>query len=154
MQVINNIVVHCSDSIFGNVNHIRKWHLERKWRDIGYHFVVLNGFLYPDFYLSSMVGSIECGRILNGDNVIDDNEKGAHALGYNHDSIGVCLIGKTQFPIKQLKSAIIFVADLVDFFKIETQNIKGHCETKYSRAKSCPNLDMDWFRQQVGIELE
>lgn len=98
------------------------------------------------------MGSIECGRPLDGDLFIDENEKGAHALGYNANSIGICLVGKKEFPIKQLKCAITFVSDLKNHFDIKLGNIIGHYETLRGQKKTCPNIDMDWFRREIKIQ--
>ena len=43
MRKIEKIIVHCSATPEGkhySVDTIRKWHLKRGWRDIGYHFVI------------------------------------------------------------------------------------------------------------------
>lgn len=76
MRKINLIVIHCSDTIEGcdfTVDDLRKWHQQRGWLDIGYHYVI-----YRD-------GSIHRGRA--------EEEVGAHVKGYNRNSIGICYIG-------------------------------------------------------------
>ncbi len=40
---IKRIIIHHSASDFGDAKLIDKWHKERGWKGIGYHFVVLNG---------------------------------------------------------------------------------------------------------------
>ena len=55
------------------VDDINKWHRERGFRGIGYHYVV---------YLD---GSVHSGRT--------ESEIGAHCKGRNSNSIGVCYIG-------------------------------------------------------------
>ena len=146
MAQIKNIIIHCSDSPFGNVNDIRQWHKEKGWRDIGYHFVILNGLLDPDFYLPALNGSIECGRPLDGDKWIVGNEVGAHALGYNKNSIGICLIGETAFTPDQHFSLLTLIKDLIAHFAECKIKVLGHCETEKGRGKTCPNIDMDKFR--------
>jgi hypothetical protein len=37
MRAIKQIIIHCSDSEFGNVIQIDRWHRERGWKGIGYH---------------------------------------------------------------------------------------------------------------------
>ena len=44
------IVLHCSDSTFGNAAVITNWHIQRGWQTIGYHFVICNGHLNKNFY--------------------------------------------------------------------------------------------------------
>ena len=149
MEKVKQLIIHCSDSDFGSANLIRKWHQEKGWRDIGYHFVVLNGWIVPDFYLPSMDGSIECGRDLDGDSFIEPNEIGAHALGYNQTSIGICLIGTKDFSCDQFSNAEFLCADLRARFNVPIEEVKGHYECENSHGKTCPNFDMDKFRQDI-----
>ena len=75
-RVINEIIVHCSATREGfdyTVNDITKWHKQRGFTTIGYHYVI-----YRD-------GSIHTGR--------DINISGAHCEGHNSHSVGVCYIG-------------------------------------------------------------
>jgi len=75
-KVTKEIIIHCSATPEGKdytVEDIRRWHLNRGFKDIGYHFVI-----YRD-------GSVHVGR--NKDLV------GAHCEGHNAISIGVCYIG-------------------------------------------------------------
>jgi N-acetylmuramoyl-L-alanine amidase len=76
MRDIDKIIVHCSATPEGRhttVEEIRQWHLQRGWKDIGYHYVI---------YLD---GTIHRGR--------PESVIGAHCSGYNKNSIGVCYIG-------------------------------------------------------------
>ena len=76
MRNITKIIVHCSATPEGkdfSVADIRRWHLQRGFSDIGYHFVI-----YRD-------GSVNIGRPLQ--------KSGAHCSGHNKNSIGVCYIG-------------------------------------------------------------
>lgn len=76
MRDIDKIIVHCSATPEGRhttVDEIRQWHLQRGWKDIGYHYVI---------YLD---GTIHRGR--------PESVVGAHCSGYNKNSIGVCYIG-------------------------------------------------------------
>jgi N-acetylmuramoyl-L-alanine amidase len=76
MRDIDKIIVHCSATPEGRhttIEEIRQWHLQRGWKDIGYHYVI---------YLD---GTIHRGR--------PEEAVGAHCSGYNKNSIGVCYIG-------------------------------------------------------------
>ena len=69
-------VIHCTateEGINYVVADVRTWHERRGFRDIGYHFLI------------HLDGTIERGRPLS--------QPGAHAKGYNADSIGVCYVG-------------------------------------------------------------
>tara|TARA_B100001113_G_C20884377_1_gene524130 strand:+ start:100 stop:537 length:438 start_codon:yes stop_codon:yes gene_type:complete len=79
MRKIEKIIVHCSATPEGkpiSVETIRKWHLKRGWRDIGYHFVI------------DLEGCVEEGRPIE--------QTGAHTKGENFDSIGICYIGGVE----------------------------------------------------------
>jgi N-acetyl-anhydromuramyl-L-alanine amidase AmpD len=70
------VIVHCSatpPSMDIGVDEIRRWHLDRGWSDIGYHFVIRRD------------GTVEPGRPVSA--------VGAHAKGFNATSIGICLVG-------------------------------------------------------------
>ena len=76
MRTINEIIIHCSATKEGNkisAATIDRWHKDRGWRCIGYHYVV------------RIDGSIEYGRPVQ--------DIGAHVKGKNKHSIGVCYIG-------------------------------------------------------------
>ena len=75
MRTIDEIIVHCTATKAGrhfNVDDVRRWHLQRNFRDIGYHFLVL------------LDGTVQQGRPLA--------EAGAHCTGHNARSIGVCYV--------------------------------------------------------------
>ena len=127
MRKINKIFIHHSASTFGDVEIIDKWHKERGFDEIGYHFVILtNGF-------------IEFGR--------DLNKVGAHVKGHNTGSIGICMIhDKDQiYSVDQIISAFKLSAHLCREFNIKIENILGHCEVD-SNKPDCPGYSMKNFR--------
>lgn len=71
------IVIHCSDTppkmVNVDVKEIDRWHKDRGFLQIGYHFVIKRD------------GVRERGRQIH--------EVGAHVQGYNHKSVGICLVG-------------------------------------------------------------
>ena len=70
------IVIHCAatkPSMDIGAAEIKSWHRKKGWLDIGYHFVIRRD------------GIIEPGRPID--------VPGAHARGYNHISLGICLVG-------------------------------------------------------------
>lgn len=76
MRKIDEIIVHCTATKAGkhfDVNDVRRWHLQRNFRDIGYHFLVL------------LDGTVQQGRPVA--------EVGAHCTRHNTCSIGVCYVG-------------------------------------------------------------
>lgn len=145
MRTIRKIIIHCSDSEFGDVVTIRKWHTlpPRNWKDIGYHYVILNGLRqHGGEYNPDEDGLLEVGR--------EVARVGAHAEGDNHDSIGICLIGKTEFTEKQWGTAVKEVVSLRKIYGMP--EILGHCETKsgLKQKKTCPNLSINTFRAKVA----
>lgn len=126
MRHINKIILHCSatpENRHVNVETIRKWHKERGWSDIGYHFIV---------YLD---GTVVSGRPVE--------RAGAHVKGLNANSIGVCYIGgvdasgdakDTRTP-KQLESLEKLIVDLFEEYPEAT--LHGHNEFS---SKACPSF--------------
>ena len=102
MREIDEIIIHCSDSSFGNAALIDSWHREKGWDCIGYHYVILNGFVDLQHYDEMMDGHTDSGRPIW--------KEGAHCLGKNATSIGLCLIGMggvfTSSQLQALKRAI------------------------------------------------
>jgi N-acetylmuramoyl-L-alanine amidase len=145
MRPINKIIIHCSDSSFGDAAEIRRWHMEppRNWSDIGYHFVVLNGARKNDTFDASEDGVVELGRPVD--------QIGSHCLGDNKDSVGICLVGIKIFSERQLAAAATLVRELRERYN-PVALIYGHCEMPSGKkqGKSCPNLDMNLFRQRVA----
>ena len=152
MGKISNIIIHCSDSEFGSASEIRRWHLKRGWSDIGYHFVILNGLLVPRtgyqqrLFLATMDGNIEAGRKIDGDNWVSENEQGAHTLGLNASSIGICLIGTNQFTVRQMNALKALVTELLLHYGLTPKAVLGHYETPKAGGKTCPNFDVKAWR--------
>ena len=132
MRDLNYIIIHCSDSPHGRgdtIKEIRHWHVnERKFDDVGYHYVILED------------GSIQIGR--------DLNTAGAHAKGYNGDSIGICLLGKDVFTKEQLNALSFLIKGLKRQFDIHSDKIFGH--NKVSN-KTCPNFNVVEFKEEANI---
>ena len=124
MRKINEIIVHCSATYPDQkctVDDIRKWHKERGFYDIGYHFVI-----YKD------------GTIINGRKL---TLVGAHCSGHNARTIGICYVGglddkgyptdtRTPEQKEALKSLINSLCNLYPITRITGHN-------QYSN-KSCP----------------
>ena len=73
---ISFIIVHCSAVRPGqrsSAKDINGWHRDKGWNGIGYHYVVRRD------------GSMEPGRPIE--------EVGAHCVGHNSHSIGICYEG-------------------------------------------------------------
>ncbi|MDE7385833.1 MAG: N-acetylmuramoyl-L-alanine amidase [Muribaculaceae bacterium] len=83
MRAIDLIIVHCTATPAGrpvSVADVDRWHRERGFDGIGYHYLIgLDGTVYP-------------GR--------DIERAGAHCLGRNARSIGVCYVGGLDSNMK------------------------------------------------------
>ena len=103
------IAIHHSASPDVSVNEIDKWHKERGWQGVGYHFVVRKN------------GNIEPGRSLE--------KQGAHAKGRNKTHIGVCLTGdftKDIARLNQICSAVRLINGLMESFDIDKNKVEEH----------------------------
>ena len=136
MREINHIIIHCSATPEGRAvtaDEIKQWHLDKGWSDIGYHYVI------------ELDGSVKLGRPLD--------REGAHTIGRNHDSIGICYVGgvdkdmnpkdtRTQAQLVAMRSLLIKIVRMYD------AKISGH--NQHSN-KACPSFDVPEWCRIVGI---
>ncbi len=124
---ITEIIVHCTATMQGkeyDVDDIRRWHKEQGWADCGYHYVI------------TLDGTVQAGRPVN--NV------GAHCLGHNTNSLGVCYIGglgddlqpKDTRTNEQKQALIKLIKELKSLYP--GVKIYGHRDFA---AKACPCFD-------------
>lgn len=128
MRKINEIIVHCAATPEGKnfkAADIDRWHRERKMKCIGYHYVV------------DLDGTVEPGR--------PESEIGAHCLGHNQYSIGVCYVGglaadgKTPKDTRTAAQKEALLALLKKLrAKYPNASIHGHRDFA---AKACPSFD-------------
>jgi N-acetylmuramoyl-L-alanine amidase len=140
MRTISKIIVHCTATPEGRdvtVADIDRWHRQRGFRCIGYHYVI---------YLD---GSVHQGRPIA--------EIGAHCLGQNNHSIGVCYVGGLAKDGKSAKdtrtdaqkaSLVKLITELRRQFPLAT--LHGHREFA---NKDCPCFDVAELITQTSIEL-
>lgn len=142
MRDIRKIIIHCSDSKNGNRDIIAARHKKRNFRDVGYHFIILNGFTTSSrIYQPKADGLIQTGRPLE--------QIGAHCRGHNKDSIGICLIGRRLFSAKQLFVSLPrLLRQLFNQYSLESYNVCGHCE--FTDNKTCPNISMEILRGSLN----
>ena len=139
---VKYIVVHCSDSDFGDVDLINQWHQQRGWCKIGYHYVITNGCKTKKDYVNNGNQPLPNSEIQKGRM---DDEQGAHTQGYNHKSIGICLIGTNNFSMIQKTTAAGLIDTLRKKYNIPKENILRHCDTPQAHGKTCPNMnDIQW----------
>lgn len=117
---------------------INQWHVrDRGWLMIGYHFVIKRD------------GTIERGRPLS--------IPGAHVVGHNQHSVGICMIGGTKadgktpennFNEAQFASLKALLIELRE--KYPNAKIVGHRDLAPGRG--CPSFEVrDWCASE-GIK--
>ena len=160
------IIWHCSASPYGCVDTIRAWHQARGWDTIGYHGVILNGYITEedvkkerrDTYLD---GLFQVGRVMDNDQALEKTEYGAHVYGLNRHSIGLCLIGRgsEDFTEQQIMAALFWTRHFQAKFGIADRHVIGHYEVgefipEYSTTKRCPGIDMETIRKIINAGAE
>ena len=118
---IRYLVVHCSDTpdedTLGAAD-IHAMHLGFGWDGAGYHAIITRD------------GICHAGR--------PEYWQGAHVKGRNHDSLGVCLIGRHDFTIKQFAALEALLLDWSN--RYPKAKVVGHRDIQETH-KTCPNFD-------------
>jgi len=114
---------------------IDRVHRSKGWKKIAYHFIIM-----PD-------GLIYVGRELD--------EDGAHTVGHNHNSIGVCVFGDFNtetMPTSQYISTKYLIAFLLVALKLDHNSLFFH---RNFALKTCPGskLDLVQWREIVRLTL-
>lgn len=152
---VEYLVVHTAAFQHRNCDRdiIDHWHCQRGWSGIGYHYVVLN-----DRHDDLPAGTVQEGR--------HRSQPGAHVLGINGRSIGICCAGHGDLQphtTAQRESLLHLLSDLMDEYPAVTvDKIIGHREVndliregevppRYRTSKTCPGtlVDMNEVRSQV-----
>ena len=129
MRQINKIIIHCAysgpDMDIG-VAEIDTWHRQRGFKSIGYHYVI------------NRQGGVEIGR--------PESVTGAHTIGHNLDSIGICLAGgkradepkpDSNFTLSQLNALKLVIDSLL--LKYPGAKVFGHRDFA---PRDCPCFDV------------
>lgn len=149
----NLIVIHCAatdDAMDIGAAEIDRWHKQRGFERIGYHFVIRRD------------GRIEKGRGLH--------ERGAHAgghdraavgaaaLAYNDRSVGICLVGgveaddamraRDNFTPPQWAALKALVETMLTIFP--GAQVIGHRDIAIA-PKACPSFDVRQWKKTVGL---
>ncbi|RJE81262.1 N-acetylmuramoyl-L-alanine amidase [Paracoccus sp. JM45] len=137
---VREIIVHCSATqpdwmasrpMAEKLAEIRRWHKANGWSDIGYHWII------------DRDGTVLAGR---AETVI-----GAHTIGKNTGTIGICLIGgygsaeTDAFGKNFTTQQDITLRHMIDAISSRTgiERISGH--NQYA-AKACPGFNVpEWL---------
>lgn len=136
MRRIARIVVHCAatpPSADIGRKEIDRWHRTRGFLCIGYHYVIRRD------------GTVEEGR--------PEEQIGAHAEGFNKDSIAICLVGgvaadcktpEANFTPAQFASLKLRLSEFAK--KYPQAEVLGHRDLPRV-AKACPSFDVrEWLK--------
>ena len=137
MRAIHKIIIHCTATREGDdisVDTIRRWHLNRGWSDIGYHYVI------------DLKGNINAGRPIE--------LMGSHTKGFNKGSIGIAYVGGVEADgktpkdtrTKAQKDAII---RLVKKLKGCYPDVTIHGHNEFSN-KACPSYNVQNEKDLFG----
>ena len=158
LKNIQYLVIHTSASRKRGVDaaEIDRWHRSRGWRGIGYHFVIVDGT-----HSHLMDGAVQTGR--------SETEIGAHTLGINSISLGICCVGHgddQDFSRPQKEALVELLASLVVKYRVPVANIIGHRDInsliarglvsdQYTTDKTCPGnkVSLSEIRSLVKAQL-
>ena len=99
VDITKAVIHHTASPEWTTVADIDRWHKERGWDEIGYHYVVRRD------------GQVKKGRSIN--------KKGAHARGRNN-KVGIALVGYDEFTDLQINAVNKLLA------RIGVQSIERH----------------------------
>jgi N-acetylmuramoyl-L-alanine amidase len=150
MRKIDEIIIHCTatrpdwwagKSAAAKVKEITRWHLDRGWSDIGYH------------YLIDRDGTVVEGRPVE--------RTGAHVKGHNTGTVGISLFGgfggsagdsfADNFTEDQEQALLDLIAKLKADHPSITK-ISGH--NQYA-AKACPCFSVPaWLKKAQSPKMK
>ncbi len=152
---VEYLVVHTAAFSGRNCDRdlIDRWHRERGWSGIGYHFVITD-----DRHDDAEDGTVQPGR--------PQNRPGAHVLGLNRRSLGICVAGhgdRRDHTETQRRTLLQLLSDLMDEHpRVTVERVIGHREVndlirdgvvdaRFRTSKTCPGtrVDMDEIRTQL-----
>jgi len=122
------LVVHHSASDRSNTTKekIDKWHKKKGWNGIGYHKVIEGN------------GAIKNGR--------SESIQGAHALGVNARSLGVCVVGNFEKEIptpSQINSLVRVLTNWCIIYGLDEKAIYGHYNVPGGTTPTaCPGTNL------------
>ena len=128
----SEIILHHAEASRASVEDVNSWHIERGWAGIGYHYYVRKD------------GTIWRGR--------PEWALGAHAVGHNDKSIGICCEGAYMtetMPAAQLAALKDLIRDIMNRYgNLKLLRHKDVNET------DCPGVNFPWAEVQQFAEPE
>lgn len=131
-SITKKLVLHHAAAFKCSVEDIHRWHKENGWSGIGYHFLVRKN------------GEIHRGRPIN--------TVGAHAYGFNDESIGICFEGnfeKEKMTKAQKEAGKLLVAYVRQLYPTITE-VVGHRDLM---ATACPGKNFPFDEIAKGKKI-
>jgi N-acetylmuramoyl-L-alanine amidase len=137
MRAIHKIIIHCTATREGDdisVDTIRRWHLNRGWSDVGYHYII------------DIKGGIHAGRPIE--------LMGSHTKGQNKYSIGIAYVGGVEADGKtpqdtRTKAQKDSIIRLVKKLKGCYPDVTIHGHNEFSN-KACPSYNVQNEKDLFG----
>lgn len=118
----DEIILHHAEASHASVEEVNRWHLERGWTGIGYHFYIRKD-----------------GRIYRGR---PEWATGAHAQGHNSRAVGICCEGSYMtetMPKAQFDALAALVRE--EMAKYPGAKVLRH---KDVNSTDCPGVNYPW----------
>lgn len=122
----DEIILHHAEASCAGVKDINRWHIERGWAGIGYHYYIRKD-----------------GRVYRGR---PEWAIGAHAKGHNSRAVGICCEGAYMtetMPAAQLASLRQLIRELMA--KYPGAKLLRHCDVN---STDCPGKNFPWAAAQ------
>ncbi len=137
VRTVRLLVIHCSATLPGQrvtVEDIDRWHRQRGFDGIGYHFYI------------TVDGTIWTGRPIS--------RVGAHCKGYNAHSIGICYEGgldeegrpKDTRTLLQKAALVALINKLREMYP--TADVVGHNDLNLHKACPCFSAVSEYGRDE------
>lgn len=128
----DEIILHHAEAKSASVEEVNRWHLERGWTGIGYHFYIRKD-----------------GRIYRGR---PEWAVGAHAQGHNSRSVGICCEGMYMtetMPKAQFDALVGLVRE--EMAKYPGAKVLRHRDVN---STDCPGVNYPWKALLAALSPE
>ena len=128
----DEIILHHAEAKSASVEEVNRWHLERGWTGIGYHFYIRKD-----------------GRIYRGR---PEWAVGAHAQGHNSRSVGICVEGAYMtetMPEAQFDALVGLVRE--EMAKYPGAKVLRHRDVN---STDCPGTNYPWEALLAALSPE
>lgn len=138
MRRVNKIIVHCSasdepkDDDFERLDRFHSAPPSKMFNWGRYRVPGRNFYCCGYHYVITKDGTVHTGRPIH--------RMGAHCLGHNADSIGVCVTGDTVFSVDQFGALHRLLSALMAKYGLDKSKVYPHYY--FNKLKTCPNFDL------------